>query len=585
MKINVEPAKFNVQLKVEADEFKRQFKFVEKEKLFMELQAFKIEANTVKEENMKLKTRLQQQDKELQRYERLCEEMQNYIAGQKNGKQVHPDSFIIQLRKQNKDLTNELKEKTSQLEQLKKHSKVTKYQELEYDRKSYYEETLRMRKLLDDTAQQHQQMLQKFNQTLLLENEVSKVLKINEGLVSENKQYQSQVQQNEDLIKQLQQLYKVNQLKCQTLEKQITELKSNIKKIQAEKTNLKLTIKQMQDSQYAAINKTVQQTPPKPKRVPQPQVSQLLVEELRYKLSLRQISYQQFVEMLNGLKQQAKQQNVQVRLDDLENILKQEPFHFVDQRKISQIINSLHGKGNALIDSFQQAIGNFKSFSDYPTFDFQQCDNMVRKQLLTNAVKIREYWKIHHQSDKITKNDMKKFLQAFQFKWDDPTQLFYFTYLFEKCGEDFTNIKVDHIINPFPDEDPNHQHMRISEESEELFDKQSQDYSLDEKAIINRNQQGDEKAESENGEQHIVFRNEGQIQDIPDGAHPEKEEEEYEQNYDDDKYENQEEQENHEEQDQEHLEHQDEQEFENDHEQEQEQEDNKDEQEYEQNFE
>ena len=43
--------------------------------------------------------------------------------------------------------------------------------------------------------------------------------------------------------------------------------------------------------------------------------------------------------------------------------------------------------------------------------------------------------------------------------------------LFEKCGEDFTNIKVDHIINPFPDEDPNHQHMRISEESEELFDK------------------------------------------------------------------------------------------------------------------
>lgn len=50
---------FNQLIKIEADEFKRQFKFIDKEKLFMELQNFKIENNTLKEENTKLRTRIQ----------------------------------------------------------------------------------------------------------------------------------------------------------------------------------------------------------------------------------------------------------------------------------------------------------------------------------------------------------------------------------------------------------------------------------------------------------------------------------------------------------------------------------------------
>lgn len=45
-------------IKVEADEFKRQFKFIDKEKLFMELQNFKVENNILKEENTKLRTRI-----------------------------------------------------------------------------------------------------------------------------------------------------------------------------------------------------------------------------------------------------------------------------------------------------------------------------------------------------------------------------------------------------------------------------------------------------------------------------------------------------------------------------------------------
>jgi len=47
-------------MKLEADEFKKQFRFVDKEKLFMELQSYKSENNLLREENVRHKTRIHQ---------------------------------------------------------------------------------------------------------------------------------------------------------------------------------------------------------------------------------------------------------------------------------------------------------------------------------------------------------------------------------------------------------------------------------------------------------------------------------------------------------------------------------------------
>lgn len=57
---NSQAQNFKQLIKIEADEFKRQFKFIDKEKLFMELQNYKIENNSLKEDNTKLRTRIQQ---------------------------------------------------------------------------------------------------------------------------------------------------------------------------------------------------------------------------------------------------------------------------------------------------------------------------------------------------------------------------------------------------------------------------------------------------------------------------------------------------------------------------------------------
>lgn len=86
--------------------------------------------------------------KELERYEKICEDMQNKLP--KTLHNVSHELLIIQLKKQNKDLNNQLRDKIKENEHLKKNFKVTRLQELEIDRKSYLEETIRLRKIIQE---------------------------------------------------------------------------------------------------------------------------------------------------------------------------------------------------------------------------------------------------------------------------------------------------------------------------------------------------------------------------------------------------------------------------------------------------
>ncbi|CAK92079.1 unnamed protein product (macronuclear) [Paramecium tetraurelia] len=482
---------FNQFIKQEADDFKRQFKFIDKEKLFMELQNYKIENNNLKEDNTKLRTRIQQTEKELLNYERLCENMTEQTPNKKKANEL----LLIQLKNQNKDLQKQLKERTIQLDHLKKNTKVTKFQELECDRKAYFDETVRMRKLIEESQTQFQSMQSKYNQSLQLENEVQKLLKTNENLIAENKALNQKSQQSDEMMRQLQQLYKVNQQKQQTLDKSIQDLKNQIKKLQTDKTNLKQTIKQMQDAQY----QNFQQAKPKKEPTPrQTQLPNLVLEELRFKLIYRGITVEQFAEMLEGLKQQAREQNVTVKVDDLRHIFAQEPFSYTDESKVQSILNSLSGHGNQLVENLKSLVGNFKTFMNFPTFDFEQAQTKMKTQLKQNEKKIQDFWnKQKIKGDVVSKSDVRKMLNSLSLNWQEPENLFYFLQLFEKSGEDLSHIPLIDTYDPFTLEDPSqqqqmtgHQNMRISEESdEELFDKQSQDYSLDENAAKKRKEQ------------------------------------------------------------------------------------------------
>ncbi|CAD8191275.1 unnamed protein product [Paramecium octaurelia] len=482
---------FNQFIKQEADDFKRQFKFIDKEKLFMELQNYKIENNNLKEENTKLRTRIQQTEKELLNYERLCENMTEQTPNKKKANEL----LLIQLKNQNKDLQKQLKERTVQLDHLKKNTKVTKFQELECDRKAYFDETVRMRKLIEESQTQFQSMQSKYNQSLQLENEVQKLLKTNENLIAENKALNQKSQQSDEMMRQLQQLYKVNQQKQQALDKSIQDLKNQIKKLQTDKANLKQTIKQMQDAQY----QNFQQAKPKKEPTPrQAQLPNLILEELRFKLIYRGITVEQFAEMLEGLKQQAREQNVTVKVDDLRHIFAQEPFSYTDENKVQSILNSLSGHGNQLVENLKSLVGNFKTFMNFPTFDFEQAQTKMKVQLKQNEKKIQDFWnKQKIKGDVVTKSEVRKMLNSLSLNWQESENLFYFLQLFEKSGEDLSHIPLIDTYDPFTLEDPSqqqqmtgHQNMRISEESdEELFDKQSQDYSLDENAAKKKKEQ------------------------------------------------------------------------------------------------
>jgi seryl-tRNA synthetase len=126
------------------------------EDILNQFRNLKITNNITKDENMKLKTKIQQIQQELNQrdkeLEKLTIKLQQTLSapniGPDNVKDVHhfTESFIVsQLKKNNRDLKQEVIEKDRLIEQLKRNIKLTKTQEIEIELTVYIDECLRLR--------------------------------------------------------------------------------------------------------------------------------------------------------------------------------------------------------------------------------------------------------------------------------------------------------------------------------------------------------------------------------------------------------------------------------------------------------
>ena len=134
---------------------------MQKEDLQNHYRNLKITHNITKDENIRLKTKLQQiqqelnnRDKELEKLTlRLQQSMGQATPGDIKGgsKNTHfTESFIVsQLKKNNRDLKLEVQEKDRLIEQLKRNIKMSKSQEIEIELTVYIEECLRLRAQLE----------------------------------------------------------------------------------------------------------------------------------------------------------------------------------------------------------------------------------------------------------------------------------------------------------------------------------------------------------------------------------------------------------------------------------------------------
>ncbi|CAD8088140.1 unnamed protein product [Paramecium sonneborni] len=426
----------------------------DRERMQQELQQIKIENNKLVNENTKLKTQIILFDKDLVRYEKLCGGSINKSS----------DLLLIQLRKHNKELSLQLKEKIEMIEHLKRSAKITKIAELECENKVQIEEYAKLKSSYENAIKQINDLNQKILWFQTLQVDIQKLQRLNETNSNENKNLNTKIQQLEEMLKQQQILNKTN---IQQHEKKINILQTQNKKLISEKTNLKVTIKMLQDREKAFV---ILKKPSSHQKLSA--FLQLILHELKFKLILRGITVKQLTEMFDGLKQQAKEQNVQIKLDDFHHILSQEPFSFTDNKKILQILNCLTGSGDILIEQFLNLISTYETFNN---FDFEQEQVNMQEQLNKNKQKILDYWNTKQVVDYY---EVQKMINSVGLQFNNYSQLFYNLNLFEKSNEDLQNIKVSDTLDPFLDEDQeilefnglkkqSNQPPRISEVSDE----------------------------------------------------------------------------------------------------------------------
>lgn len=118
---------------------------IDKERLYEENILYKHMLNNLTEENMKLKTRLSQIEKENQ--ERM---LFNSISVVKSKPQTH---LIENLKSTVKELKSDLKMQTVNFEELKRSVRVTKMNEVSEVLKQYENECMRLKRLLEDILQ------------------------------------------------------------------------------------------------------------------------------------------------------------------------------------------------------------------------------------------------------------------------------------------------------------------------------------------------------------------------------------------------------------------------------------------------
>ncbi|CAD8148051.1 unnamed protein product [Paramecium octaurelia] len=124
----------------------------EKENLYDENIKLKSQLNELTQQLLYARSKIQQLERELQRFENLIEDSIKPETSQQKV-QIERYGLIMKMKTKQKQLVLELQNKTKELIELKRTMRFTNYQELEIELKNYIDETLRLRQKLEYNEQ------------------------------------------------------------------------------------------------------------------------------------------------------------------------------------------------------------------------------------------------------------------------------------------------------------------------------------------------------------------------------------------------------------------------------------------------
>lgn len=144
----------------------------EKERLYEDILALKQENNQLREENVRLKTKLSTLDRELGRFEDTIYD----LKGQRSPA-VKKTQALVSLKQGIRELKQNLEDKDREISELKKNIKSTKVTELEAEVQAYVDECVRLRRHFEEKERQLEQQLHKQELTEQVKHENKELLK------------------------------------------------------------------------------------------------------------------------------------------------------------------------------------------------------------------------------------------------------------------------------------------------------------------------------------------------------------------------------------------------------------------------
>lgn len=129
----------------------------EKEQLYEEALHLKMSTNALKDENVRLKTKLRMYERELDEKEDMINQLFNQkdistigSLGKKLNKRKFESHLTSNLKRQVRELKQQISDKNEEITILKKDIKSTRLSELDLELRTYMDECLRLRHLLEE---------------------------------------------------------------------------------------------------------------------------------------------------------------------------------------------------------------------------------------------------------------------------------------------------------------------------------------------------------------------------------------------------------------------------------------------------
>ena len=123
---------------------------LDKERLYEETLALKMEANCFREENVRLKTRMKQLERELDRRNETLDDFRSTAKERYFTSTLYSSHLVSNLKSTIKDLRNELKAKEEQTQKAKRDFRTSRISELEIELRVYVDECTRLKHHLEE---------------------------------------------------------------------------------------------------------------------------------------------------------------------------------------------------------------------------------------------------------------------------------------------------------------------------------------------------------------------------------------------------------------------------------------------------